>query len=275
MVKPTLHCPCKGQYLEHTFQYDAPPEGETRFNLGDQVYDRAYNRCRLCGHWFAYHDMDLDELYGGTYVDNTYGTRLQETFERIITLPPERSDNAGRAERVAEFATKHFGHTNSLRLLDVGSGLGVFPFVMKQRGWHCTALDPDERAAQHIRDVVGVDTIAGDFMSLDIANKQKFDMITFNKVLEHVEDPVSMLRQALSLLTPDGLIYIEVPDGEAAATVSLGREEFFIEHHHVFSPTSATLMTIKAGFELLLLERLQEASTKFTLRLFIKGCSSV
>ena len=30
-------------------------------------------------------------------------------------------------------------------LLDVGSGLAVFPAVMKEMGWLCTALDPDVR----------------------------------------------------------------------------------------------------------------------------------
>ena len=34
------------------------------------------------------------------------------------------------------------------------------------------------------------------------------------------------------------LVYVELPDAEGAALHGPGREEFFIEHHHVFSAAS-------------------------------------
>jgi SAM-dependent methyltransferase len=213
--------------------------------------------------------MNLDGLYGGAYVDNTYGDRLKETFERIIALPPEQSDNTGRANRVTEFATQHFGHSNPLRLLDIGSGLGVFPYVMKQREWHCTALDPDPRSAQHARDVVGIDAVIGDFMTLKPDKVGQFDVLTFNKVLEHVEDPVSMLKRAREFLAPGGFVYVELPDGEAAAPAGAGREEFFIEHHHVFSVTSLSALVSRSQWSVAFIESLQEASAKYTLIAFV------
>lgn len=54
---------------------------------------------------------------------------------------------------------------------------------MKMSEWTGTALDPDERAARHAREVAGVNGIAG---SLPNASLGRFDAITFNKVLEHV-----------------------------------------------------------------------------------------
>jgi hypothetical protein len=93
--------------------------------------------------------------------------------------------------------------------------------------------------------------------------------VTFNKVLEHVEDPVALLAKAAELLEPQGFVYAEVPDGEAAAVEGPGREEFFIEHHHVFSPASLALTAARAGLSALAIERLREPSTKFTLRAFL------
>jgi 2-polyprenyl-3-methyl-5-hydroxy-6-metoxy-1,4-benzoquinol methylase len=95
-----------------------------------------------------------------------------------------------------------------------------------------------------------------------------FDAITLNKVLEHVEEPVALLRAAAPLLEPRGFVYVEVPDGEAAAAEGPGREEFFIEHHHVFSAASLAVTVARAGLALSALERLREPSTKFTLRAF-------
>ena len=268
MQTPTLRCPCNGQHCRTAFRYAAPPAGETAFDLGGAPYDRAYARCESCGHWFSENPMELGGLYAGAYVDNTYGDRLRATYERILALPAERSDNVARVAALVEFAQARFGAGASPRLLDVGSGLAVFVDRMKAAGWRCTALDPDARAAAHARDIVGVAAIAGDFMTTDLSPAGSFDVVTFNKVLEHLPDPVAMLARARPLLAPGGFVYFEVPDGEAAAGEGPGREEFFIEHHHVFSPASAALLTARAGFALLRLQRLREASGKFTLRVY-------
>jgi len=268
LIKPTLQCPCDGQHLKTAFRYAAPPTGETAFDVAAGRYERAYSRCDACGHWFSDNPMDISGLYGGSYIDNTYGDRMRATFDRILALPPERSDNSARAACVIDFARTHLAATASPRLLDVGSGLAVFPQRMKAAGWRCTALDPDQRAARHAREVVGVDAVTGDFMTLDTSTLGMFDVITFNKVLEHVEDPVAMLARARPLLAAGGFVYFEVPDGEAAAAEGPGREEFFIEHHHVFSAASAALLAARAGFNPLLTQCLREPSSKFTIRVF-------
>jgi SAM-dependent methyltransferase len=267
MVNPTLRCPCDRKTGATSFIYDSPPVGETQFNLQGQEYRRSFWRCGICSHEFAEHNLDLSVLYGGAYVEQTYGDRVRATFERIVSLPPECSDNAGRVRRVLDFAALHFPDGQISTLLDIGSGLGVFPYAMKQAGWNCTALDPDPRAGRHLAEVVGVRSIVGDFFSVDLAELGRFDVITLNKVIEHVDDPVSMLAKAGSILLPGGFVYIEVPD-VAAAVDGAGREEYFIEHHHVFSPTSLAMCGERVGLTLLSLERLREPSGKFTLRTF-------
>jgi SAM-dependent methyltransferase len=266
---PTLHCPCERRHGNTVFTYDAPPEGETRFDLAGQEYRRNYWRCDVCGHFFSVTRMDLGILYSGAYVESTYGDSMLQTFERILALPPERSDNAGRVARVVAFAQIHFPVGRVANLLDVGSGLAVFPFRMRQAGFRCTALDPDPGAAAHAREAAGVDAILGDFMLLPADRLGRYDLITFNKVLEHVEDPVAMLEKARAILEPDGFVYLEVPD-VAAAAEGPGREEFFIEHHHVFSPASLAIASERAGFSVVVMERLREPSTKFTLRAFLE-----
>lgn len=269
-TNPTLRCPCDRRVGATSFTYDAAPVGETTFDLKGQDYRRSYWRCGLCGHEFSQHDLDLSGLYGGAYVEQTYGDRMRATFERILALPPERSDNTGRVARVVGFAKNHFDPGHVPTLLDVGAGLGVFPYGVKQAGWACTALDPDPRAGRHLAEVVGVRAVTGDFFTVDPAALGCFDVITLNKVIEHVEDPVAMLAKAAGLLTAGGFVYVEVPDVAAAAD-GPGREEYFIEHHHVFSPASLTLCGERAGLSLLELERLREPSGKYTLRGFFAG----
>lgn len=253
--------------------YDHPPAGETVFpSFGHTAYHRSYDRCDVCGLFVARLPADLRALYGEEYVDATYGDRLRKTFDRIMQLPPGRSDNIQRVAGVNAFmASRWQTHprtsASEKRVLDVGSGLCVFLARMKESGWHGVALDPDARAVTHARDVVGVDAVCGDFMS--VSPSSKFDLITFNKVLEHVPDPVQMLERSRAFLAEGGVVYVELPDGESALREGPGREEFFIEHLWVFSAASVCLLALRSGMTVHQLTRLREPSGKFTLRAFM------
>jgi SAM-dependent methyltransferase len=253
------------QYLR-VKSYDAPPVGETRFAAFSKGYSRTLWQCGGCIHVLNQTPVDPDTLYSTDYVDATYGNELAAAYKRIMALAPERSDNYHRVERVVDFFVQHQGRSSGT-LLDIGSGLCVFGAAMRARGWGVTALDPDERAVRHARDVVGVKGIHGDFMATRPSDR--FDLVTMNKVLEHVRDPIAFLARARDWLAPDGLVYLEVPDGEAALRESPEREEFFVEHRCAFSAASTAQLVRRSGYLLLRLDRLREPSTKYTLAAFI------
>jgi 2-polyprenyl-3-methyl-5-hydroxy-6-metoxy-1,4-benzoquinol methylase len=265
---------CGGQGFVKVFTYHAPPQGEVRFSFSSVAeYLREVYRCGRCGHFVSLHNMEEGALYAGDYVTANYGEEtLRKAFERITSLDPAKSDNVGRVRRIVEFArtwlTQPEREKRAPTMLDVGSGLCVFLHRMKAEGWDGTALDPDERAVRHARQVVGVRSIQADFLQAN--DLGQYDAVSFNKVLEHVRNPAAMLARAAMFLRPGGFVYVEVPDGEAAAADGPGREEFFIDHHHVFSMASLALLSVRAGFRVRALERLQEPSTKYTLRAFLE-----
>jgi 2-polyprenyl-3-methyl-5-hydroxy-6-metoxy-1,4-benzoquinol methylase len=261
-------CRFDGGRLVEAIVYDRRPEGETRFGIDESDYRRAYDRCEVCGHYFARHAIDLSRLYETSYVDATYGgaTGMRARLERIRALPPERSDNAGRAARIDAFAAQMKGR----KLLDVGAGIGVFPASMLSHGWSVEAIELDARTADHLRDVLAIAAYTEDLKTLAARNVGSFDAITFNKVIEHVKDPVAIVRDAIPLMAEGGFVYIEVPD-VAAAIDGPNREEFFIEHLHVFSPSSLIMTIEKAGLAVFELERIREPSGKYTLFAFAKA----
>ncbi len=263
---PPLACPfCEGRGFIREALYTAPPKGEVAFSFNTGAYHRELYRCRGCGHFRSIHGMDMTGLYEGDYVRSTYGgAGLGASFEKIVALAPGTSDNRQRVRRVCAYARPRPGKPT---LLDVGSGLCVFPHAMKNEGWDCTALDPDRNAVRHAEEKAGVKGLYGDFMEINIPGR--FDLITFNKVLEHVDDPIAMLSRARTNLDADGMVYLEVPDGEEAFRESPKREEFFIDHPHIFSAASTALLCHRAGFALQTLERLREPSGKYTLYAFL------
>lgn len=263
-----IQCPCRGERFEPLHTYVEAPKGETAFGIPMGSYRRQLHRCAACGHVLSTHAMTLRDFYEGQYVSATYGDDgLRRAFDRITALDPSRSDNVGRVKRILDYSAVHFGSAAPRSVIDVGSGLCVFLHRMKAAGWSGTALDPDARAVAHARQTVGVAAVQGDFMTAK--GLGLFDVVSFNKVLEHVEDPVAMLARTREVVRPEGFVYVELPDGEAAWAEGPGREEFFIEHFHVFSAASIALLGSRAGFAVRLIERLREPSTKYTLRMFL------
>ena len=267
--KPS-ECPCcGGKEFSLAHIYSSRPDGETVFEgLNTEDYHREIWSCDCCGHFLSIHDIDLDNLYSGQYIDSTYGDldAVKKKCESILALPFENSDNAARVQRVIAFAKQHFANKNKeeIRILDVGSGLGVFLAAIKdQTDWVCTALEPDDRYAEHARVNLEIEAVAEDYRKIDW--DREFDIIAINKVLEHIEDPLSVLKRSCEDLSEDGFMYIELPDGEVASSHGFGREEFFLEHHHVFSMASMELLCKNAGLQTQSYERLHEPSTKFTL----------
>lgn len=261
---------CAARGFTHVARFTEPPQGETRFGFED--YARTLWRCDCCGHIVNRHSLDLDTLYVGQYRDATYGDALKGTFERIMALPSGRSDNRQRVARIHQWCRFQRLPCPG-RALDVGSGLGVFPAAMREMGWQVVALDPDPVACDHLRDVAEVETWCGSFSPDDDftpPDGRRFDLISFNKVLEHIVPMVATLARAHRFLAPGGQVYLELPDGEGAlADAGPDREEFFVEHHCAFSLPSFSLLARRAGYRVEMLERVREPSGKFTLRGFL------
>ena len=241
-------CYCGGWERAHIHKFNKPPEGEINLNIKN--YSRTLSKCKSCNHFYSEHEYNLEDLYLNEYVDKTYGTKLISTFERISKLPPDLSDNFWRVEKIKEF----FKNINTVNnVLDVGSGLCVFLHALKRKtNWNCVALDPDPRQADHARNL-GFEAFENDFLTF--ASPVKFDLITMNKVIEHIQDPLSFLKVASTLLTDKGYIYVEVPDGEEVIKESACREEFFIDHFHAFSFASLLNIITLANFKCLEISR--------------------
>ncbi len=266
-LRPTQACEfCDIGNWQFLANFNKRPDGETDFNF--TPYHRELWRCGGCGHIINRHDFDMARIYEGAYWDNTYADTITETFNKIMNLPADKSDNRGRVKFVNSF-WENQGNTKPGCLLDIGSGLAVFPAAMKEAGWTVTALDPDERAAKFATEVAKVNGISNDFMSMEM--NPTYDLISLNKVLEHLPFMVKMLARTKGFLKPGGLVYIELPDGEGAIEDSATREEFFIEHYCAFSYHSLELLIRKAELVPLLIERIVEPSTKYTLRAMLRA----
>ena len=259
--KYKLYSHCKHKFiLAHT--YLSKPNGEVIFKIKGK-YTRKYYKCKICDHHISDHNYNLNSLYSGNYISSTYGdyNGLKKRFNKINNLKSYESDNFYRCLRIQTF----FKNINkSLKTLDIGAGLGIFPKKIKSKKFSdITLIETDDVNINFLKNFLN---FRKTYKNQKKLNNRKFDFITLNKVLEHVPNPYLFLKKYLKNLKKDGHIYIEVPDLDAKEDkVGYNREEFFIEHHHVFSKVSLILMLSKLNLKIQKIEKIVEPSTKYTL----------
>ena len=106
------------------------------------------------------------------------------------------------------------------RYLDVGCGSGGALGVARALGWEVTGVEVDEAAAEKATRFTA-EIHVGDMLSAPFAAR-RFDVVTAFHVLEHVPDPVAVLRRMLRWLTPDGLLIVEVPNAGGLGAAMFG-----------------------------------------------------
>jgi 2-polyprenyl-3-methyl-5-hydroxy-6-metoxy-1,4-benzoquinol methylase len=275
MTTRDLECICGSTDFTLKFLHTAPAPGDKVFFDIDDDYRHEIHVCNRCDHHVAWNSFDTSVMYDGQYVETSYGDKFKVTFEKIINLPPEQSDNVARVANILKFCAYHFDDQEPKSIMDVGSGLCVFLHEMKKHrpDWTLMAVDPDPVQASHARDAVGVQAEQSDFMDLK-GQDDAYDVITFNKVLEHVPDPVAMLTKSKSYLKPGGVVYVELPDATRAARHGENRQEFYVEHVCAFSLASIVILAEKSGFTALHAERITDPSGKYSLRCFMHAPST-
>ena len=117
------------------------------------------------------------------------------------------------------------------RVLDVGCASGYLAEALNQRGCVVSGVEADpelaELARPHLEKIVVADVEACDLV--DAFGTGTFDVIVFGDVLEHLRDPLPVLRQARPLLAEGGTVVASVPNiahGSIRLALLQGRFEY-------------------------------------------------
>ncbi|MBD1132730.1 class I SAM-dependent methyltransferase [Pelagibacterales bacterium SAG-MED45] len=262
------YCKCSKniKFIELFHHYKIPPPLEPKYGI--KKYSRKIFKCKLCGHFSARHKIKVSEFYKKNYSLISHGKKMRIKFNKIISLK-SKSDNYQRVKRFLIFFNKF--KKKKITLLDVGSGLSLFIFgLQKIVNWNLTGIEPDINFVKFAR-TLKLNVVHSNLKS-GILQKKKFNIISLNKIIEHVKDPVKLLKISYRLLLNNGYVYVEVPDGSKASRVFNGylREEFFVDHLHIFSKQSLKKCIEMSGFKIMELKSIKERSGKYTIFAFAK-----
>ena len=201
-------------------------------------------QCRDCDLVFVSPTFNY-EHYISLYKKNKYQTIVKKLGENSHVY---RRDRFG-TERV-KILKNFLQKKKKYRVLDIGCSTGFFIEKANKLGWKTTGLELNPSAVNFAKKR-GLNVINEDFLKSKF--NHKFDVICAFDVLEHLFDPMKIIKKAYKDLKSGGLLFVYVPNWQSATRLLLGEKNshFIWPTHHLtyFTPTTLKNFFLKANFE--------------------------
>lgn len=196
----------------------------------------AVVQCATCKHVFLDSFDHVNEDY---FVNDTF--LLSKPFLHGVEerLRHYEAENQERTIRIGPLVLNK-------RVLEFGCGAGA---LMEKIRPMVSSIEGLERTASFRARLQGM----GYAVHQDLSQTQgSYDVILMFHVLEHLSDAVESIRGCVDRLSPNGLLYIEVPNIDDALLTLYDVGEyrkfhFFKDHLHYFSRASLTEAIQQAG----------------------------
>lgn len=196
------------------------------------------------GSWFE----RLRRRIAHAYLNHRYGTSYSDALpggQYLVALIPAARGYLDATE------ARHLGRPEGdAHLLDVGCGNGAFLRFASQQGWKAEGIDSDPAAVAAAR-ATGCEVVLGELESLPPRGYQ-YQQITLSHVIEHVHDPLKLLRQCFDLLAPGGRLWLETPNLQSLGHTVFGSAWRGLEpprHLVLFNRSVLTSALAATGFE--------------------------
>lgn len=206
-----------------------------------QITDKRYGltlallKCQACGFLFA-DSAEVDDLVG-----------LYEQLDDAGYL--ESSDARVRQMKWLIQIAKQV-HPQAKRLLDIGAGIGLLVAEAQAQGLSAVGVEPSRHLVEVGRTKLGVDLRQGIFPHPEL-QQETYDLICLVDVIEHVQNPVGLLREIGKYLAPGGRAIVVTPDVGSVAARTLKQRwwHFRLAHIGYFNSSNLSLAAENAGLK--------------------------
>ena len=182
---------------------------------------------------------------------------LMKNYEGYLPTPSEEIDKWEKMVKqiIDKSADLIEARTNTSRgkLLDIGCGYGFFLKEMKLRGWDVEGVEVSQTGRQYSQDKWSIHVYSQPLEDLDIP-ENSFDVVTLFYLIEHVNDPLVLLREVNRILRPGGLILLRWPHTTPIVRIlgSLSRKlDLYHTPYHLydFSPETMKMLLAITDFK--------------------------
>ena len=209
------------------------------FRITDSHYGAtlALRRCCTCDFIFA----EGEELENLTCL-----------YEQLTDPEYEKSQDTRALQMKWLISVAHKIRPQAVSVLDVGAGTGLLVAEARRRGLDAIGVEPSRVLVEVARSQNAVQVLAGTFPHPQLAGRL-FDLIFLVDVIEHVRNPLELLRNCGKALSPGGAIVLVTPDVFSFTARIVGKRwwHFRLAHVGYFSKRSLAAITWAAGLTVL------------------------
>ncbi|MGE3164829.1 MAG: class I SAM-dependent methyltransferase [Planctomycetota bacterium] len=183
-----------------------------------QIREFALYRCPRCGlvSW-DFSQRNLLEIYREGYFDSdTASVGYADYLSMEETIRENAKKRLRRLARTRGDDRRDFVHDPPL-LVEVGCAHGFFLDEARKAGYRVRGVEPAEDASGHARERLKLDVLTGTLEALELP-PESVDIIVLWDVIEHVDQPRTVLEQCRTALRPGGTIALST--GNVASAVS-------------------------------------------------------
>ena len=195
-----------------------------------------YYTCPSCGFLSTFplpESTSLEKYYSRRFEDSNYLLALQHMKYYIGVYK-------GFVENLKHRLHSYGLSLHGLKILDIGCFTGELIGLLKEKGADVYGVELQEKAVE-----IANKKLPGRIFKTDIFNnnfpQMKFDVVTLIGVIEHVIDPIKLLRRSVEILNPGGILMLQTPDSNSFVAKLLGKywpPYAPVEHIHLFSRKS-------------------------------------
>lgn len=170
--------------------------------------------------------------------------RWQKILGMMLRLHPGRSADL-------DFSVMYLPFQQDGQLLDIGCGNGQALQCMGELGWRVQGVDFDSQAVQ-IAQKKGLEVRLGSLGDQAFPSNS-IDAITMSHLIEHVHDPLELLKECRRILKPGGRLVMVTPNSGSWGHQRFGASWMHLDpprHLHIFNEQSLRELTVTAGFQL-------------------------
>jgi SAM-dependent methyltransferase len=178
-------------------------------------------------------------------------------YEKIANLYKASKQNYDNevsyiAESYINYIIKNDSIFNSKdKALDIGCGNGFFLRELQKVGFKGVyGVEPSEEAVAKAGDLK--DKIFTGFFEQANFTSDSFDLITCFQTLDHLINPLEVLKGIYELLKPGGIAYFIVHNEKGMQAKIFGEKSpiYDVEHIYLFNKKTLPLLNQKAGFNI-------------------------
>ncbi|WP_195979919.1 methyltransferase domain-containing protein [Clostridium butyricum] len=221
-------------------------QSQIETNLGMINPLRIWVRCNKCGLIYCnpmpseeimnkyYEHIWKERRTGGKYTD------VDSSIEFLISMSNERLE---KLENI---------YNKKGTILDIGTGIGVFTGVAKERGWKADGLEFNEYDCNYAKKNFKLDLLKENFY--DFSEDRIYDVVTMFEVIEHLRMPLKDLKKINTLVKKDGIFVLATPiaDSLHGKKEGLDAANWYVVTHLTYFTFEVLVNYLNiAGFEVL------------------------